>query len=313
MRRRVCSLALVALLWPAAAGAQGGDEVVYYHTDAIGSVRMTTDAGGAVIARYDFRPFGEAWNPPSTPDPRRFAGKERDSETGLDYFGARYYASTTGRFTTVDPVLDLQKAALDPQRWNRYAYALNNPLRNVDPDGKEPVTVGLVLWGLYEVGSTLYDAYTAHRTLNDPNASATEKSVTTGGLLAGILLPGGGYGTAGKAIVRHGGEIVDAAETGFRSFSAFKRAFGAAGENLEWHHIVEQTASNVGRFGAEAIHNAQNVIRLPTEVHRKISAYYSSKQAFTKGLTVRDWLRTQSLDEQLRFGRELLEQYGTQR
>jgi RHS repeat-associated protein len=210
MRRLACSLALVALLWPAVAGAQGGDEVVYYHTDAIGSVRMTTDAGGAVIARYDFRPFGEAWNPPSTPDPRQFAGKERDAETGLDYFGARYYASTTGRFTTVDPVLDLQKAALDPQRWNRYAYALNNPLRNVDPDGKEPVTIGLAIWGLYEVGSTLYDAYTAYRTLNDPNASATERSVTTGGLLAGIILPGGGYGTAGKAVLRNADGIADA-------------------------------------------------------------------------------------------------------
>jgi hypothetical protein len=129
-------------------------------------------------------------------------------------------------------------------------------------------------------------------------------------LLAGILLPGGGYGTAGKVLVRRGTEMVDAAEAGFHSFSAFKRAFGAAGEDMEWHDIVEQTAGNVGRFGAEAIHNAQDVIRLPTEIHREINAYYSSKQAFTKGLTVREWLRTQSLEEQLRRGRELLEQYA---
>jgi RHS repeat-associated protein len=137
LSRLIPSLALAALLWPASAGAQGGDEVVYYHTDAIGSVRMTTDASGAVIARYDFRPFGEAWDPPSTADARQYAGKERDSETGLDYFGARYYASQTGRFTTVDPVLNIEAALTDPQRWNRYAYARNNPLVFIDPDGRD--------------------------------------------------------------------------------------------------------------------------------------------------------------------------------
>jgi hypothetical protein len=75
-------------------------------------------------------------------------------------------------------------------------------------------------------------------------------------------------------------------------------------------HIVEQHSRNITEFGAEAIHNAQNLIRLPTEIHRKISAYYSSKQAFTKGLTVREWLRTQPLAEQIKFGRDLLKQYG---
>jgi len=80
--------------------------------------------------------------------------KERDNETGLDYFLARYYSSTQGRFTSVDPfniALDTQQAAeLNPQRaralfnaylsqpqqWNRYAYAINNPLLYVDPDGE---------------------------------------------------------------------------------------------------------------------------------------------------------------------------------
>jgi RHS repeat-associated protein len=310
LRTKFAIVLAITLAIPGAVAAQTNDIVRYYHTDAIGSVRMITDASQAVVSYYDYFPFGDEWPGSTFPETRKFAAKERDSETAFDYVGARYYASRTGRFTTVDPVLNIEAALTDPQRWNRYAYALNNPLRNVDPDGKEPVTVGLVLWGLYEVGSGIYDAYTAYRTWNDPNASAAERSVATGGLLAGILLPGGGYGTAGRAIVRRGADIVDATETGFHSFSAFKRAFGAAGENMEWHHVVEQTAGNVGRFGAEAIHNAQNVIRLPTEVHRKISAYYSSKQQFTKGLTVRDWLRTQSLEEQRRFGRELLEQYG---
>ena len=70
------------ILAHATASAQNTDEVVYYHTDAIGSVRMITDATGAVIDRYDYLPFGERWAPPAQPAPdmRQFAGKERDAE-----------------------------------------------------------------------------------------------------------------------------------------------------------------------------------------------------------------------------------------
>ena len=52
-------------------------------------------------------------------------------------FGARYYRAQVGRFTTVDPVSTLSENLVDPQRWNRYAYARNNPLKYVDPDGRE--------------------------------------------------------------------------------------------------------------------------------------------------------------------------------
>ncbi|HLA10388.1 MAG TPA: RHS repeat-associated core domain-containing protein [Pyrinomonadaceae bacterium] len=62
------------------------------------------------------------------------ARKERDNETGLDYFVARYYSNTQGRFTSVDP--EGAGASLDdPQSWNGYAYSFNNPLRFIDPDG----------------------------------------------------------------------------------------------------------------------------------------------------------------------------------
>ena len=56
-----------------------------------------------------------------------FTGKERDAETGLDYFGARYLSATQGRFTSGDPFLGGGRPE-DPQSWNRYAYARNNPL-----------------------------------------------------------------------------------------------------------------------------------------------------------------------------------------
>jgi RHS repeat-associated protein len=64
----------------------------------------------------------------------QFTGKERDAETGLDYFGARYMSAAQGRFTSPDPMLNSAKP-WDPQCWNRYGYALNNPLKFVDPNG----------------------------------------------------------------------------------------------------------------------------------------------------------------------------------
>jgi len=69
-----------------------------------------------------------------------FTGKERDSETGLDYFGARYYSGAQGRFTSPDaPFAD--QHANDPQSWNLYSYVRNNPLAIVDPSGRAALWV----------------------------------------------------------------------------------------------------------------------------------------------------------------------------
>src|SRR5713101_2732880 len=66
----------------------------------------------------------------------KFTGKERDSESGLDYFGARYDASFLGRFMSPDPE-NAGASDDDPQSWNAYSYVMNNPLNDVDPDGRE--------------------------------------------------------------------------------------------------------------------------------------------------------------------------------
>ncbi|MEO8680091.1 MAG: RHS repeat-associated core domain-containing protein [Vicinamibacterales bacterium] len=157
MTRLILGLVIGVLMAPAAARAQS-DEVIYYHTDAIGSVRMITDATGAVVGRYDYLPFGELWptTPALPPDVRQYAGKERDAETGLDYFGARYYRGVSGRFTTVDPALDIQSALVNPQGWNRYSYALNNPLKFTDPDGRNVLLIG------GGIGAAVYTAWTAY-------------------------------------------------------------------------------------------------------------------------------------------------------
>jgi len=130
--------------------AVAGEVVEYFHLDAVGNIRAVTDASGNVIERHDYLPFGDEWcgagvcGAPTAGQPRRFTGKERDRETGFDYFGARYYSGRVGRFTGVDPVYTWRENLADPQRWNRYAYGLNNPLRYVDPDGRWPTKVKLV-------------------------------------------------------------------------------------------------------------------------------------------------------------------------
>ena len=65
---------------------------------------------------------------------QQFTSKERDVDTGLDFFEARYYANGQGRFTTVDPAMQ-SVSGTNPQSWNRYVYAFNNPLRYIDPLG----------------------------------------------------------------------------------------------------------------------------------------------------------------------------------
>jgi len=136
MVRRTIGVLCLSLAWmvPGVATAQT-EQVYYYHTDAVGSVRMITDANGQEVTRYDFWPFGQVSGAPAVQDSRMFTGQEHDAESQSDYLGARYYQGQMGRFTTPDdPVyMDL----FNPQSLNRYAYAYNNPLRWVDPTGHD--------------------------------------------------------------------------------------------------------------------------------------------------------------------------------
>lgn len=98
----------------------------------------------------------------------------------------------------------------------------------------------------------------------------------------------------------------------FDSFNDFKRAFGPAGKNMAWHHIVEQNPSNITKFGNRAVHNTENLIKLPHgkgSIHAKVSGYYSSKMPGTNML-VRDYVKTLSFQEQFDFGIAVLRRFG---
>ena len=112
----------------------------FHLTDWLGTNRMQTNAAGSQEEVCYSYPFGDGLSCTGTDaTEHHFTGKERDTESGNDYFGARYYASSMGRFMSPDwsakeePV---PYAKLDnPQTLNLYAYMRNNPLGGVDPDG----------------------------------------------------------------------------------------------------------------------------------------------------------------------------------
>lgn len=148
--------------------AQAGGQVQWVVPDHLGTPRMNPDGTGSLagVSRHDYLPFGEelgvnvggraqAQGYGQTENVRqKFTSKERDDETGLDFFGARYYASTQGRFTSPDEfagdpieVSELAEEAsknpvfyaelTKPQSLNKYQYCYNNPLRFADPDGHQ--------------------------------------------------------------------------------------------------------------------------------------------------------------------------------
>ena len=126
----------------------GSEKVQWLIPDHLGTPRMVIDQTGSLasLKRHDYLPFGEELFAPAGGRlmtqgytngdgiRQQFTQQERDIETNLDYFVARYYSSVQGRFTSVDPLAGSAQAG-SPQSWNRYSYSHNNPLRFTDPTG----------------------------------------------------------------------------------------------------------------------------------------------------------------------------------
>ena len=138
----------------AAAYSNGGMGTPPCHTcyltyDHLGTTRLITDSNAKVIARHDYLPFGEEipggiagrsssqFGPGLDNINQKFTGQERDSESGLDFFQARYFSGALGRLLSPDP-RNAGADLMNPQSWNAYPYGLNNPLRYVDPSGLAP-------------------------------------------------------------------------------------------------------------------------------------------------------------------------------
>ncbi|MGA8782731.1 MAG: RHS repeat-associated core domain-containing protein [Terracidiphilus sp.] len=147
---------------------------LHFHlSDPLGTRRVQSNTYGQVEENILSLPFGDGLSEviptgaPATADDateHHFTGKERDTESGNDYFGARYYGSSMGRMMSPDPGWLLAVDPTNPQSWNQYAYVLNNPLRFTDPSGMECV---------WDDGS--YDA------ADDPDTGSADKCSGQGG------------------------------------------------------------------------------------------------------------------------------------
>ncbi len=109
-------------------------------TDWLGTLRVLTDFAGVTQQTCNGLPFGDGQTcTDQTEDSNYFTGKERDAESGNDYFGARYYSSALGRFLSPDwdakPTTVPYASFGDPQTLNLYGYVENEPLNKVDADG----------------------------------------------------------------------------------------------------------------------------------------------------------------------------------
>jgi len=139
-----------------AARRDNSGAVFYYFSNHLGSTSVITNSGGTIVEESDYYPFGgERAVVNNDPNPYKFTGKERDTESGLDFFIARYYSSQQGRFLSPDeftggpvdafssndpvPPGPLPYTTIsNPQSLNKYAYTYNNPLNYIDLDGHCP-------------------------------------------------------------------------------------------------------------------------------------------------------------------------------
>jgi RHS repeat-associated protein len=323
----------------------GQPGAAYYGTkflllDHLGTTRAElefTDVSGTptptVSQPYDTMPYGELISPPPTlTEGKIFTGKIRDRETEFDIFDARTFSSLSFRWVSADRNLFSTKHFATPQKWNLYAYVLSNPLNHIDPNGLEEENPNPFLDTILQGTTPQASSQRAAQEVDEEDnvLSQTDGESQRGfltdtlkkaadaldGALSQLDVTGaynffmGAYQKDGTrmagALFTMGSCAQEASSAGLGSFRALKKELGPAGAGKEWHHLVEQ--SQVGKFGKEMIHNIKNVIALPKEVHRKISAYYSSKQAFTGGLTVREWIGKKSFKEQYDFAIKVLKQ-----
>ena len=149
--------------------ATTGTNGLHYNThDHLGSTKAVTSPTGVIEQKLDYLPFGaERVSIKADGFDTRFTytDQEKDAESGLLYYGARYYDPVIGRFTQMDPVvMNATSVLANPQFLNSYAYSLNNPIRYIDPNGKSPLEVmggGIVgfvqgAWGTVKWGANAF-------------------------------------------------------------------------------------------------------------------------------------------------------------
>lgn len=184
----------------------------YFLPDHLGSTDLLVNSSLATVRSVRYMPFGGTFETSGTADnDHKFTGQRLDGSTGLYYYGARYYDPLSGRFITPDSLL---QDPYDPQLLNRYAYARNNPVRLLDPDGHA------VALALLPAGAAVYGAEAAWSSRGDLNAIGA--GMSRGAMVGGSLALGAAY-----SAVRAGGALAGGLDVAWRGGGPAEIAAGA--------------------------------------------------------------------------------------
>jgi RHS repeat-associated protein len=184
----------------------------FYHNDHLGSVNVVTDIAGNRVQLNEYDPWGAVSRSEGTIDPdKRFTGQKLDPETGLYYYGGRYYDAEIGRFVSADPFV---QTTYDPQNLNRYSYVINNPQNYIDPDGyfhqvKKKKHGGIFsrLFGFFSIFIgiiTLQPELAALAAASEVAVSITNIALAIGSIASGlssVMTEGGNSGPPGISVV----------------------------------------------------------------------------------------------------------------
>jgi RHS repeat-associated protein len=229
-RSAVTVTIISAFLWASVGNAEAAPIYspifYYYHTDHLDSTNVMTDRSGNVVQHYEYATFGQTSyqnNTSAFPLSNRYTGQTDDDETGLYYYGARYYDPQLGRF--IQPDTNVQSPD-NPQTLNRYAYCGNNPLNYTDPSGNFSFVTGLIGAAVGAIVGGVWAAVTHHSILRG----------VLGGALAGFLV-GCGISAGGADFASFAG--ISSAEGAAAGGAVGGAAGGAADASINGGNILE--------------------------------------------------------------------------
>lgn len=212
-------------------------DLYYYHTDHLGSTTFITDRNGDIAQYLAYIPYGETFIEERNVAPYKFNGKELDAETGLYYYGARYYDPSTALWFGTDPLADI-----NPQN-SPYVYCKSNPIIRIDPDGMKDYAVNDM------DGSTWHNFDTNNDAIILDEVTKVKPHVDQE---YGQTVTGGYDGKGSDATSRFHGPSIDASDLGY-SFDGWGSRGMEYGYNLlqRFRDLFEMVNGGVNVKGNE--------------------------------------------------------------